>query len=106
MIELSRGDERLMQLLADETTEGLSWLQQDELEHLLAVHPEVGPEELERAAATATLAMIGSSVHHLPQPMRAELLSNASGFFSRKIGASSAPSRPNLWTHWNDQDYL
>ncbi len=106
MIELARGDDRLMQLLADKTTEGLSWLQQDELEHLFAVHPEVGPEELELAAATATLAMNGSSIHHLPQPIRAELLSNASGFFSRKIGASIAPSRPNLRTYWNDQDYL
>lgn len=102
MIEPSRGDERLIQLLADKATEGLSLSQQNELDHLLAVHPEVGPEELELAAAAATLAMIDVSIQRLPSRTRVELLSNATRFFSMN---GRAPARPNVQTRWNDQDY-
>jgi hypothetical protein len=103
MSELPRGDEHLMQLLADEATEGLTWSQQNELGQLLEVHPEVGPEELEHAAATATLAMMEGSMQPLPPRIRVELLSNATCFFSTR---AVAPSRPIVQIRWNDQDYL
>jgi hypothetical protein len=106
MIELAHGNERLIQLLADEATEGLSWLQQDELRRLLAVHPEVERKDFELAAATATLAMLEGSVQRLPHRVRAKLLANATRFFFDELATSTLPSRPILRTHGYNQDCL
>ncbi|HUN81791.1 MAG TPA: anti-sigma factor [Phycisphaerae bacterium] len=86
MSAFATADERLMQLLADEATEGLSGSGHDELEQELSAHPDVPRDGMELAAAAAALAMMGDNEKELPQQMRAKLRSDASHFFAERWG--------------------
>lgn len=83
-------DERLMQLLADEATEGLSGSQHDELDQAMIAHPRIARDELELAAAAVTLAMMGDNEEKLPQRMRTKLCSDASHFVAERWGTANA----------------
>lgn len=69
-------DDRLMQLLADEATEGLCGSDADVLGILLAEHPGFNPAALEIAASAATLVWLeaapGAPPAHLVARLRAD----------------------------------
>lgn len=84
-------DERFMQLMADEATEGLSGSEHDELEHLMSAHPH--PRDgVELAAAAVALAMMGDNEEPLSSRMRAKLRSDASHFFADRWGSADVGS--------------
>lgn len=61
--------ERLWDLLADRATQGLSDLEARELDALLRQYPDIDPEELDRAAAAADLAL-SRAVQPMPASLR------------------------------------
>lgn len=67
--------DRLMDLLAEEATQGLSAAQQAELESLLAQHPSVDADGLRLAAAAVELASPPAPIEAMPASLRATLLS-------------------------------
>lgn len=90
MNAFATADERLMQLLADEATDGLSGSQHDELEQAMLSHPNVPRDDLALAAAAVTLAMMGDTDEKLPQRMRTKLCSDASRIFAGRWGTANA----------------
>jgi len=95
-------DDRLLQLLADEATEGLSGSQFYELEQEIQARPDVPRNGIELAAAAAALAMMGGTPERLPHRMRARLLADAALFMAHPQRTSgetptrvdSAPESP------------
>lgn len=65
--------ERCFELLADREGGPLSVEEQAELDRLLALHPEVDAESMERAAAAAALAMATDEMTPLPAGLRDRL---------------------------------
>lgn len=99
MNTFATADARLMQLLADEATEGLSGSGHDELEHAMSDHPDVPRDGLDLAAAAVALAMMGGTQEKLPQRMRTKLCSDASHFFADRWGAAAAGPATVILTH-------
>lgn len=99
MKAFTRADERLMQLLADEATEGLSGSGHDEVEQAMSAHTDVPRDGLELAAAAVVRAMMGATQAKLPRRMRAKLRSDAAHFFAARWGAGSATVTPTHESH-------
>lgn len=78
--------DRLLELLADRATEGLDEAAARELDRLLAQHPEVDPESIDRACAAAFLAMNGPEVEAMPASVRERVRQTA----ERRMGAAEA----------------
>jgi hypothetical protein len=66
--------ERLMDLLAEEATQGLSAAQRAELDLLLAENPNVDADGLRLAAAAMELGVAPPEGEELPAGLRASLL--------------------------------
>lgn len=69
--------ERLLNLLADEAVQPLPHAERAELEGLLARHPGVDPECMERAAAAVSLAVATPASDPIPEALRRRLLAAA-----------------------------
>jgi anti-sigma-K factor RskA len=67
------GRERLVELLADRATQGLSREEARELEALLRQHPDVDPDALDRVAAAVYLATAPRDETPLPGALRARI---------------------------------
>jgi len=87
-------DERLLQLLADEATEGLMVSDARELESLLERHAEVDPDELALAAAAADQAFARTTHEQLPAHLRQTVLLSATEHLAQPTTASAAPPTP------------
>ena len=78
---MSSGSERVWDLLIQRATEGVSEAEGRELEALLKAHPEIDPEEIDRAAAAVDQAMSGPATP-MPESIRARLYAKADEFAS------------------------
>ena len=92
----SHAEDRLLELLADEATQGLAPEELRELEDLLAEHdaPSLGRDDLALAAAAADRAFaarVGEVEEPLPAALRERILASAP-----TGGAATAGSRPTL----------
>ena len=87
-------DDRLLQLLADEATEGLEDAEARELESLLGRHAGIDPDELALVAAAVDQAFAGSAHEQLPAHLRQAVLGSATERFAQPTTASAAPSTP------------
>lgn len=83
--------ERLLDLLADRATQGLSKDEARELDQLLAEHPAVDAEAYDLAAAAAYLAMNGPAAEPMPAAVRARVAETAA---ARLAEVSRPPARP------------
>lgn len=77
----SRARERMLQLLADQVTEGLDAEHVHELNRLLAMDLDCDAHAYERAAAAADIAMAPAIGDLMPAELRDRLLMDAGRFF-------------------------
>lgn len=99
--------ERLLQLIADQATEGLDLEGQKELQDLMSHYPQSDPTEVELAAAAALLASIQID-EPLPAHLQRQILAKSEEFFastSQPVAAQVVPLvRPRLagwqWAGW------
>lgn len=96
-------NDRLLELLADRATQGLSASEQRELEALLAQNPGADEDALDLAAAAADLAMT-TVMPAVPASLRAKLRSDAERWIGRADAAAptAITRRPRLvlWSGW------
>lgn len=96
-------NERVLELLADRATQGLSAAEQRELEALLARIPGTDDDALDLAAAAADLAMAPANLP-VPASLRAKLSADAERWIGRADAPASSPitRRPRLvlWSGW------
>ena len=71
--DMTPSEERLMELLADRATQGLTPEEETELEQLLAEHPEIDVDMLEEAAAAVDLFLTGEPSEPLPKHLSDQL---------------------------------
>ena len=96
-------EERLLDLLADRATEGLSPSDQAELERLLAEHPEIDDATFDLAAAAIDRAIAEDpgSAEALPAALRARIEADAGHVLvaeeSRPTARRAPPRRPRRW---------
>jgi len=83
------GRERLLELLADRATQGLSAEESRELEALLREHPDVDADTLDRVAAAVYLASAPRDDTPLPAALRARIEQSA----PRERRSERAPGR-------------
>jgi hypothetical protein len=69
--------ERLLELLADRATQGLSREEARELEALLRQHPDLDPDALDRVASAVYLAAAPRDETPLPAALRARIEQSA-----------------------------
>ena len=74
---LSEGPERVRELLAERSLFGLGDEESAELDHLLALHPEVDDEAMDLAAAALEVALAPTPLEPLPGAVRARLEQSA-----------------------------
>lgn len=96
--------ERLLQLIADQATEGLDLEGQKELQDLMSHYPQPDPTEVELAAAAALLASIQIN-EPLPAHLQRQILAQSEEFFAstpKPVPAQVIPlARPKLaWWQW------
>ena len=76
------GDDRLMQLLADHSTEGLDVVTHGEMQDLLREHPELSSDHFELAAASIDLAWSPPADVTLPASLRERIIADAGQYLS------------------------
>ena len=90
-------DERLLDLLVKQATEGITLEEQAELERLLATHPGADREEIARVAAA--LALAGVEEEPMPAQLRDRVRADAALWITRReakvtdLGATRATQR-------------
>ena len=77
-------DERLLQLLADRATEGVTERDAAALDEVLALTDGVDAEALDRTAAALAAATLPGRGWALPVPLRERILEQAGAFFARR----------------------
>ena len=70
-------EQRILELLADESVFGLSADEQEEIRCLLAMMPDFDHTCMERMAATVQLASVGTKLEPLPTSIRQKILDRA-----------------------------
>jgi len=75
-------DERLVDLLVKQASEGISLEEQAEMERLLAAHPGADREEIARVAAA--LALVGVEEEPMPAQLRDRVRADAALWISRR----------------------
>jgi len=86
-------DDRYQELLAARVIEGLSPAEQEELEQFSSQYPDFEGEEIERVAASITLA--GLRIEPMPAELRGRVEADAEAWFKRPAATvSRLPERP------------
>jgi hypothetical protein len=67
-------EERLLDLLADQATFGLSADEQEELDTLTAMMPDIDKDCMQRMVATVHLASVGKELEPLPASLQQRIL--------------------------------
>ena len=70
-------EERILELLADQATFGLSADEQEELRALLAIVPDIDRDCMQRVAATVHLASVGKAPEPLPASLQQRIRAKA-----------------------------
>ena len=79
-------NDRMQQLLADRTTEGVRGTGAAALDEWLAINPGVDADVFERAAAVVALTRTSADEEALPTSLRDKLFADAEVFFARNDG--------------------
>ena len=70
-------EERILELLADQATFGLNTDEQEELNVLLAIMPDIDRDCMQRVAATVHLACVNKSREPLPASLQQKIRTRA-----------------------------
>lgn len=104
MIKSAEELERLKELIAADAEKGISDIQRQELEQLIADFFEAAPEGQDVVANGATPAMNEGSEARLPIRVRAMLLSSAIHFLSEEVSSPCTDSRATWPIDQRDRD--
>ena len=70
-------EERVLELLADQAAFGLNTDEQEELDALLAIMPDIDRDCMQRMAATVHLASVGKAPEPLPASLQQRIRARA-----------------------------